>query len=273
MKARASLFPVPDPTPDVEALGAHYRHLVMLVMTWTLAGNFGEVLKASLDAGRAARALIKAKIRARQDRTRADMLACAGWRAKVISDLGGLRKLALWQAAMKRAVSRERGRAQRWTVPVAPPPKTYVTPQMRAAGAAEALRRARIRDCARACAHPGVFKDPFRVDQDGLFRLPPLPREARTARAGGRRSLIPVDYAFDARKTTGLSGALAPAMVWPIEFYRAQARDIATPEPPPVFALGRTPGQSRRPARQYGGRARRRALARIPNVKRVFAPP
>ena len=250
MRARAAYFPSDtdqEPLPDLAALAAHYTRLITVLNVFVLTGNFSGALKKSVEIGRAARALIKGKVRVASEQAKAKMLRCPGWRARVIADLGGTRKLALWNAAMGRAIARERSLRTSWEKPQAAQPAPVITPATIAAAKREAARRAHIRDCAKACANPRIFKDPFRVDQDGLFRLPPVPRVPMT----GSRPATPCDYAYDARKLTKLTGAFAPAMVWPIEFYIAERGKPAKKKPVKVFAYGPTPGGKRRPARRH----------------------
>jgi len=146
MKARASYFPPVDGAgslPDITCLTARYGRLLLRA--------------------------VKAK-----------MLACPGWRARVIADLGGVRKLALWNAAMDRAIKRARDRRTLWRPPQRACGAQIITRETAAADAREAARRAHIRACAKACVNPAILIDPFRVDQDGLFRLPPVPRAPRS---------------------------------------------------------------------------------------------
>ena len=246
MKARASYLPPDSVMPDVGVLAARYLRLISLLRVLILAGNYTQVLKTSLDIGRAARALIRGKARLAAEQTKAKMLACPGWRARVIADLGGVRKLALWQAAMGRALKREHDRACFWQPPAPLPGAQIITPATIAAAEFEAARRAHIRNCAKACANPRILKDPFRVDQDGLFRLPPVPR----APAVKDQTAAPREYTFDPRKITNLTGAFAPAMVWPAEFYIAELGGSAEEDTVKALAFGPTCGAKRRPARR-----------------------
>jgi len=75
-----------------------------------------------------------------------DMLLNKPWREQVLKELGGLRKLKLWEAARDRI---------------------------------QAILKAHARLCGRATAHPNIVRDRCKVDFDGLFRLAPLPRGER----------------------------------------------------------------------------------------------
>ena len=220
MKARLTFY-VPDALPDIPALTARYERLILMVKILLITGDYSGVLKTSLDMQRAAKALIKGKVRAAATERKLQMLLCPKWRARVIEDLGGMRKLALWTAAMKRAVVREREDKDRWK----PEPKResgYIPPHIIAARAAQdfqmAKDRAHAKLCAKACANPDIFKDPFRVDFDGYFRLPPVPRAPRAVGQSARGR----EYIYDARPVTKLTGIYVPAAVWPAEFYAAE---------------------------------------------------
>ena len=109
MKARASYFPPVDAAgslPDIAGLTARYGRLLLLFKVLIAAGDFTKGLAVSRDIGRAARRLMRGRAQAATRAVKAKMLACPGWRARVIADLGGVRKLALWNAAMDRAIKR-----------------------------------------------------------------------------------------------------------------------------------------------------------------------
>ena len=242
MKARLSFY-APDGLPDIPALTARYERLILMVKVLILARDYAGVLKTSFEIGRAVRALIKGKTRAAAQERKFQMLLSPVWRARVISDLGGMRKLALWNAAMKRAVLRSFDNKHRWRPEAMSPSSGFIPPQIIAAQKLESARRERIRDCARACANPNIFKDPFRVDFDGNFRLPAVPR----APASGVKSSSTREYEYDARPINKLTGIHAPAMVWPAEFYAAERGNWTRTQEAAAVAYGKTPGAKRRP--------------------------
>ena len=99
---------------------------------------------------------------------------------------------------------------------------------------------------------PGVFKDPFRVDQEGQFRLAPFPRARRGKRA---RNTLSETYHYDPTPRLKLSGARSPAVIWPLEFY-AGVRACAARRKAEQIA------RRTRPARQSGKGRRARLLRR-----------
>ena len=225
MKARPTFY-VPDALPDIPALTARYERLILMVKILLITGDYSGVLKTSLDLRRAAKALIKGKVRAAATERKLQMLLCPKWRARVIEDLGGMRKLALWTAAMKRAVVCAREYKHRWE-PESKRESGYIPPHIIAARAAQDLQmakdRAHAKLCAKACVNPGIFKDPFRVDFDGYFRLPPVPRAPGMA----GQTMPAREYVYDARPVTKMTGIYAPAPVWPAEFYAAERGDFS----------------------------------------------
>ena len=261
MKARLSLYE-PDTLPDITALTARYERLIFMVKVLILSGDYGGVLKTSYDIARAAKALIKGKARAAAIERKLHMLATPKWRARVISDLGGMRKLALWNAAMLRAIER----ALTPRAPIAKP-----APHALAAQVQEDARRAHARKCLKATAHPGIIRDRFRVDFEGQFRLPPLPRAPRAAGKSSAAS----EYTYDPRKLTYQSGVFAPAAVWPTEFYVAERENFAVTDAP-TFTAGKMPASERRPARRNFADLLRDEpgdCAASPAKRRVLAPP
>ena len=145
------------------------------------------------------------------------MLTHKPWREQVLKELGGLRKLKLWEAAKLRIETRAAA------TPKAVKderPAWHLTPER----IAESERlKARARMCGRAAAHPLVFRDRCKMDFDGLFRLAPLPREER---AKGQMKVYTknsiVDYDWNNTPFAKEEG-FGPAPVWPVEFYAAMA--------------------------------------------------
>jgi len=146
-----------------------------------------------------------------------NMLRSTTWRERVLKQLGGEAALARWDRRMARyKIAAETpltpARVSGWRK----------TPER----IAEELRwKAHAQKCAKATAHPRIFRDPFRVDQEGQFRLAPLPRVK-----GLRRS--PEDvlattpfymerYDYNGMPVAKMTGYDAPACVWPAEFRAA----------------------------------------------------
>lgn len=126
------------------------------------------------------------------------MLRLPAWRYRVIKDLGGIEKLLrLKRRLFERSVA----------------PQAILKRQTKTLSYEEIKRREHIQSCAKACAHPRILRDPFRVDQEGQFRLPPMPRQALT-----KKSKRIYEYDYDARPVTDFKGINAPITVWPEEF-------------------------------------------------------
>lgn len=269
MKARVSIY-TPETPPDTAGLLGVYSRLIVMVKVLASVGDFSGVLDTALKLRRAAKALTTARARAAAIDRKWKMLLCPAWRERVISDLGGRHKLRLWDAAMKRAIVREHDHSRLWK-PTPPEPLAQIdTPEKDAARMAETDRRDHIRKCARACANPQILKDPFRVDQDGLFRLPPVPRNMSGA---GRSHASPQDYTYEPRRLTKLSGYAAPAMIWPAEIYAVERMEAQRAGRAPAFALGKTPGAKRRPARRFAGSRKKLRGRSRPVRRRIYAPP
>jgi|GEM_PF-6368993 len=255
-------------SPCPAAAERRYGALILQVTALILARDFSGILSVSREIGRAARALMQAKARASAARMTRAMLADGRWRGRVISDLGGYRALHLWQRARRRAALRAallslqsggRGRA----VSRAPLPP------------AEAARRAFIRERRRACAPARVFKDPFRMDFDGQFRLPPLPRAPWPAALrllsgpAGRGSRA---YDYDPRPVRRQNKYVCAQPVSPRAFYAAIAAEHALAAVKARAERERAAGRRRRvrSVRRSGAPAR---PARIKPRRQNRAPP
>jgi len=166
-------------------------------------------------------------------RRKLDMLCDKPWRERVLKELGGMRKLRLWEAAKARI--EERAQKPRKAAPAQDPSWLYTPDRI-----AESERlKARVRACAKACAPERVVRDRVKVDFEGEFRLAPLPRgdyAARQVRVYTAASITDYDWnpiPFDTQTGFG------PATVWPVEFYAAMAAEAGMEEtqtaPSPVI--------------------------------------
>ena len=229
---------------DTSPLRLQVSVLLTSLMAFATAGKFSAVVKASLAMRRAYKSIMRADIHNRNLERKLHMLACRAWRARVLSDLGGLCKLALWDAAMKRAAIRTslHGSPHLSRLPAAPGKPAPAWRQ-----AKEALRRVHIRDCAKACANPRIVRDPFRVDFEGEFRLAPLPRLSVRGRRGVILSDGP-DYDYDAMRRVQFRGVRSVAVVWPCEFYAAMRLKRRPARPKPIVERARKPARTDRPA-------------------------
>jgi len=94
----------------------------------------------------------------------------------------------------------------------------------------EALK-AHARLCAKACAPQGIYRDPFKMDREGQFRLAPLPRLSSSLSSGQPRKAVIYtqltisNYNYNAVPV--YRPHLGPASVSPFEFIAAARMDKA----------------------------------------------
>jgi len=215
----------PSPTSlkyiDVSSLSVRYTALVALMGAYLTIGRFRKVLLSSRRIARLIKAYVQIMTHNDLVTRKLDMLADPSWRARVLRDLGGLRKLGLWDKAFRRA---QGDVPKRRVKPMALEPTWWRTPER----LIESERlKAHARDCAKACVSPYTYRDPYKLDNDGLFRLAPLPRGLHVSERKATiysQSTIG-DYNFNAIPIYQPAG-LGPATVWPIEFYAALKLDL-----------------------------------------------
>lgn len=162
-------------------------------------------------------------------RRKMDMLMHKPWREQVLKELGGLHKLKLWEATRKRIEARNEARRNGPApeTPLAPSPTWLYTPERIAES--EKLK-ARVRMCQRATASPNIFRDRFRVDFEGEFRLAPLPRGPQVTRQIVVYTAETIsDYDWNAMRLEPITGP-GPAIVWPAEFYAAMKAEAMLEE-------------------------------------------
>jgi len=205
---------------DVSPLAARCSLLMALIHSFITAKRYGDVERLSYRVARLVKAYVKVGTHNALVSRKLDMLADPNWRGRVLKDLGGLRKLKLWDKAMMRAQGLLPAR-NRKAVPRDDEPAWLRTPER----IAESERlKARKRAILKANVNPKTNRDRYKVDMDGLFRLAPLPRRASlaprnvTSYTHGTIS----DYDFNAMPYYQPKGFPA-ATVWPIEFYAAMA--------------------------------------------------
>ena len=200
---------------DTEPFALRYAVLTQAVLAYLAAGQLGRMLKTTQTILRLVRVFARVDAHNILLRRKLAMLANRAWRERVLSDLGGMRKLELWEAAQQRSAAQIRPNptnnedvTQPW----------LYTPER----IAESERlKAHARKCMRACVHPNIVRDRVKVDFDGLFRLAPIPKGAartRLEKVYTQNSIVdyrwnPIPFAKD--KSFG------PASVWPAEFYAA----------------------------------------------------
>lgn len=202
---------------DTEPFALRYAVLTQAVLAYLAAGQLGRMLKTTQTILRLVRVFARVDAHNILLRRKLAMLANRAWRERVLSDLGGMRKLELWEAAQQRSAAQIRPRltdnediTQPW----------LYTPER----IAESERlKAHARKCMRASLHPNIVRDRVKVDFDGLFRLAPIPKGAsrmRRVKVYTQNSITdyhwnPIPYAKDK--------GFGPAPVWPAEFYAAMS--------------------------------------------------
>lgn len=214
---------------DLSPLAARYAVLTQAVLAFIAAGRFREVLRESRRLARLVRVYARLDSQNALWARKLEMLTDKGWRERVLRDLGGVRKLKLWERAAKRIEERALPRGEDAASSTTPPePSWLYTPER----IAESERlKARRRLCVRATAHPNITRDRVTVDIDGLFRLPPLPRlraRGRQVKVYTKNSIM--DYEFNGMPFAEEVG-IGAATVWPVEFYTAMELESDKPQP------------------------------------------
>jgi len=161
---------------DTAPLVARYEIMVAAILACLEVGRLADMLRYSHKVVRLARVFTKLEAQNVLTRRKLDMLIDKPWRERVLRELGGLRKLKLWEAAKARIEARQNISPKPARDEV---PSWLYTPERIADS--ERLK-ARVRACGRATAHPLVFRDRNKMDFKGEFRLAPLPRGPRRAR-------------------------------------------------------------------------------------------
>ena len=200
---------------DTAPLVSRFDVLAEAVLAFTIAGRLGHAIRTSRKIVRLIRTLTTLEGHNAQLKRKLDMLSHKPWRDCVLRELGGLRKLKLWEAAKARIEARA-------TAPIKRPKPQGPAWLYTAERIAESERlKARKRACARASHNPLIMRDKCKLDFEGQFRLAPLPRAKRgprQMRVYTQNTIIEYDWnpmPFQEEKGFG------PAMVWPVEFYAA----------------------------------------------------
>ena len=205
---------------DTSPLAARYALFALAIIAFAKTGAAVKTLNLSRKTLRLMRLFIRAQQHNNCIKRKLDMLASAQWRARVLADLGGLRKLTLWEAAFGRAQIRNtRSAFAPNRLPLDHQPAWCYAPARKAES--ERLK-AHTRDCAKACASPLIFRDQVQLDREGLFRLAAIPRGsyegARERRIYSAGDIA--DYNYDAAALAP-GVRLRPVSLWPAEFYAA----------------------------------------------------
>ena len=225
---------------DTTPFAARYQLLCASIMLFIEAGQIARVLRLTHKGRRLVRAFTQLDRHNILLQRKLNMLSNAAWRERVLQELGGLRKLKLWEAAKKRIEARIKARQEtpRKAAPIREQtPAWLLTPER----IAESERlKAHARLCGRATAHPLILRDRVKMDFDGMFRLAPLPRGPRRKRrvkVYTQNTIVDYDWNnIPFAKDTGFG----PASVWPAEFYAAMAAegDVENPHSsPPCVSL------------------------------------
>ena len=189
-----------EPLPDLGPLRARYALLCAQLLAAIVHPD--AVLALAQTLQRHVRVMIQASQAHFRRRQKIAMLLRPDWRERVITDLGGWKRLRRWT---KRQAAIE----------AAPPEKIYEKVFHPAADEEETARRGHMRELMKANAHPLILRDPCRMDFDGGFRLPPQ------ARVVNPIADPDYDYDFDPRPLADFTGLKTPITVWPEEFRAA----------------------------------------------------
>lgn len=124
------------------------------------------------------------------------MLRSKDWRERVFTDLGGAKAMMRFYRQPDKAKAATRTR------------KTL--------SEKERQHREHMKLCSKAAAHPRVFRDPCRLDQEGLFRLPSIRKQINPRPT--HPNIITTEYSYDPRPIYKPSLFSSPIIVWPDEF-------------------------------------------------------
>ena len=211
---------------DIAPLAALYMAAIAGFEALRIAGTYRRMPAASRKIGTVVRALIKAKMHNHHVDLKLRMLLNPQWRSRVLRELGGRHKLGLWMTRLMRLEGRLP--SQRRARPVQSEPVWWRSPEHIAQS--EALK-AHARLCAKACAPQGIYRDPFKMDREGQFRLAPLPRLSANLSSGQPRKAVIYtqltisDYNYNAVPV--YRPQIGPASVSPFEFIAAARMDKA----------------------------------------------
>jgi len=218
MKTASLTYPSPF-FIDTAPLAARYAVLAQAILAMVIAGRFRESMRLAHKVARLVRALTRCEAHNHHLTRKLDMLVNKPWREQVLKELGGLRKLKLWEAAKARIEARA---AETPITLKDETPAWLLTPER----IAESERlKTHARMCGRATAHPLIFRDRVKMDFEGEFRLAPLPRGERAKpqmKVYTEKSIV--DYDWN-NVPFGKDKGFGPASVWPIEFYAAMGME------------------------------------------------
>ena len=209
---------------DTAPLALRYQVMIASLLAFMAAGRHRDVLSYSFKILRLVRVFTQFEAQNVLTKRKLEMLCNSAWRERVLRELGGMRKLSLWEAASARIKERE----SRTPKPITPEePSWLYTPER----IAESERlKARTRACAKACAPERVVRDRVKMDFEGEFRLAPLPRGERAPR---RRKVYTAasltEYDYNPLPFAPQSG-FGPATVWPVEFRAAMEIEAGAAE-------------------------------------------
>ena len=182
---------------DQAAASARLTILIKCMMALRYGRGFMTAVK---DVCHEVRRICRQSEQAQRYKWKLRMLRHKAWREAVFEQLGGDHMLARWdnQPPLSKLLSEK-------AVRIAPRLFDW-----------QLAQREHIKLCAKACAHPRIFKDPCKLDQEGLFRLPPIRKAINPALR--HPNVILHDYHYDARPVYKRPHLSSPITVWPDEF-------------------------------------------------------
>jgi len=208
---------------DTASLGQSINRLCLHVVALLDSGMHRAAFAAARKAQRMVRAFCKSEFANQQAKVKLDMLCHKHWRRLVLKELGGAKALVRWFAAMERYKLRAANTEE--DEPIEPSIWRKTPERMEE----ELRQKAHAQKCRKAYAagRSNILRDPFKMDSDGQFRLPPLPRlsRPRDPEAAWTTPFDIMEYHYDATPVAKVRGYAAPIMVWPAEFEAAELWD------------------------------------------------
>jgi hypothetical protein len=199
---------------DAQARMDEFCAMMIGLLGQYMSGQYAQyktVLEIARTMRKEMRGFIKAAMEQRRYAYKLNMLRHPDWRFKVLQDLGGVNALLrCWKSLSRPKHQNDKESIKRR--------KLILTQD-------EEWQRAHAKHCAKAAAHPNITRDPFKVDQEGEFRLPPVSRHF-----SGQPDNRLREYEYRAEPLCDFTGFKTPIMVWPEEFMVFMEMDAVSVE-------------------------------------------
>ena len=179
---------------DYGAAQSRIEYLCSLIVhfhCWSKIGDW-----ACKEAARFIRKVVRESEQADRYKRKLWMLRTKAVREKVFQDLGGIKAMMRWYNQ--------------------PPDSERMKREIKPLTQEEINYRIHFRFCAKQAVNPQILRDPCKLDEEGIFRLPPIRRRHNPSPKDPTRA--PKEYDYDARPVYEIRGFSEPIMVWPDEF-------------------------------------------------------